>query len=573
MPLAKGTRLGPYEISAPLGAGGMGEVYRARDSRLGRDVAIKVLTAGTSNDPERLRRFEQEARAASALNHPNILVLYDVGTETSAPYVVTELLEGETLRARMTAGALSVRKAIDYARQIAHGIRAAHNKGIIHRDLKPENLLVTTDARIKILDFGLAKLKLTDSFGVTTATQSAAGSVVGTVGYMAPEQVRGEPVDSRADLFAFGAVLYEMLEGKRAFRDETPADTLSAILNKEPGEFTPRVPALPPELDRIVRRCLENNPEERFQSASDLAFALDVLSTASTARVEPGKATESRAPRRLWAAGGALLLLFAALAGSSFFAGKRSERRDPPSFQQLTFRRGTIYAARFVADGHTLVYGAEWGGKPLEVFSTRIGSPESRSLFQNASILAMSRGGDIAIALRGPGKEYGVMGGTLARAPLAGGSAREIVADVGWADWAPDGQNVAIVRNVGGQDRLEFPAGKVLYSTSGSITHPRISPAGNLIAFLHHPAGGGDMAGSLVTVDFGGRSRTLSSDWGVIEGLAWSAAGDERSGSLPVPSTLHRRCARCLLRGRCEFCSECLETWFFRTFPRMDAFC
>lgn len=280
--LRKGTRVGEYEIQSLLGAGGMGEVYRARDLRLHRDVAIKVLPAFVSSDPERLRRFEQEATAAAALNHPNILAVYQMGTHGGAPYLVSELLEGETLREQIRRGPLAVRKATDYAVQIARGLAAAHEKGIVHRDLKPENLFVTKDGRVKILDFGLAKLtqqsRYSEQSAPTVSKGTEAGVVMGTVGYMAPEQVRGQAADHRADIFAFGAILYEMLAGKRAFQKPTSAETMTAILNEEPPGMSQVVPNVPPALQRVVHRCLEKNAEQRFQSASDLAFALESFS-------------------------------------------------------------------------------------------------------------------------------------------------------------------------------------------------------------------------------------------------------------------------------------------------------
>ena len=284
MLLTTGTRLGPYEILTPLGAGGMGEVYRARDPRLGRDVAVKVLPSAYSADPERLTRFEQEARAAAALNHPNILAVHDVGQHADSPYIVTELLEGETLRQRVTGGALPEREAVEFAVQIAHGLAAAHAKGIVHRDLKPENVMITRDGRAKILDFGLAKLTQPDSASVvasalpTTPGLTQAGAVFGTVGYMAPEQVRGQPVDARTDIFAFGVVLYQLVAGARAFRRETAAETMTAILKDDPPALDD-ASRVAPNLKRIVDRCLAKNPNLRFQSASDLAFALDTLAS------------------------------------------------------------------------------------------------------------------------------------------------------------------------------------------------------------------------------------------------------------------------------------------------------
>ncbi|HEV8368020.1 MAG TPA: protein kinase [Pyrinomonadaceae bacterium] len=287
MGVVAGSRFGPYEIVSPLGAGGMGEVYRARDTRLGREVALKILPASFADDKTRLNRFRQEACAAGALNHPNILVIYDVGADDSAPYVVSELLEGETLRQRMAGAALPQRKAIDYSQQIAFGLAAAHDKGIVHRDLKPENLFITKDGRLKILDFGLAKLAQINDGEIKTdvptrRVDTDPGIVLGTVGYMSPEQVRGQVVDHRSDIFAFGAILYEMLSGKRAFHAGSPAETMSAILKEDPPELSATNRTIPPALERLVHHCLEKSPEERFQSARDLAFDLQALSGTSS---------------------------------------------------------------------------------------------------------------------------------------------------------------------------------------------------------------------------------------------------------------------------------------------------
>ncbi len=323
MTLASGSRLGPYEIVSPLGAGGMGEVYRAKDPRLGREVAIKVLPASFSQDPDRLRRFEQEARAASALNHPNILTIHDVGTHGGEPYVVSELLEGETLRERLGGSALSARKAVDYGIQTAEGLAAAHEKGIVHRDLKPENLFLTKDGRVKILDFGLAKLTRPEvpsgpQTEVPTATAGTEpGLVMGTVGYMSPEQVRGQAADHRSDIFAFGAILYEMLTGKRAFHRVSAADTMSAILKEDPPDLSQTNRDIPLGLERVVRHCLEKNPEQRFHSAHDLAFDLEALSDVSTptpAAAGLRAMTRPRARILLWAAG--LAAALAALAAA-----------------------------------------------------------------------------------------------------------------------------------------------------------------------------------------------------------------------------------------------------------------
>src|SRR6266536_1121573 len=319
MTLSSGARLGPYEILAPLGAGGMGEVYRAKDPRLGREVAIKVLPASFSQDADRLRRFEQEARAAGILNHPNITAVYDIGTHEGAPYVVQELLEGETLRSDLVGGKFSPRKAIDYALQIAHGLSAAHEKGIVHRDLKPENVFVTRDGRVKILDFGLAKLTHAEEGSLATSLPTATagtepGVVLGTLGYMSPEQVRGRPADARSDIFSFGAILYEMLSGKRAFHRETAADTMSAILREEPEDLSSTNRQVPPALDRIIHHCLEKNPEARFHSAHDLAFQLQFPATGDASGIAAAPALKRRMPPALLAMGAIVLVLAAAVA-------------------------------------------------------------------------------------------------------------------------------------------------------------------------------------------------------------------------------------------------------------------
>ena len=338
MTLPAGTRLGPYEVLAPLGAGGMGEVYRARDSRLKRDVAVKVLPPSYAKDPDRLRRFEREAEAAGALNHPNITAVYEFGTHDGSPYIATELLEGETLRARLAEGAIPVRKAADYAIQIAKGLSAAHEKGIVHRDLKPENLFVTPDGRVKILDFGLAKLALADEpEGQRTDLPTASigtepGVVLGTLGYMSPEQVKGKPADARSDIFALGTILHEMVSGQRTFQRGSAAETMSAILKEEPPDLSSTNRNVPPGLERVVRHCLEKSPEERFQSARDLAFDLEALSADSTSR---SGAAAAAAPKRRLRVAPALALLGLVLAGGLGYWVRdrkaRSRRRRPSS--------------------------------------------------------------------------------------------------------------------------------------------------------------------------------------------------------------------------------------------------
>jgi len=528
MTLAAGTKLGPYEIASPLGAGGMGEVYRARDTRLARDVAIKVLPAALSADAERLRRFEQEARATGALDHTNIVAIHDIGTHDGAPYVVTELLQGETLRERINGTALPARKAIEYGGQVARGLAAAHERGIVHRDLKPENLFVTHDGRVKILDFGLAKLKgieaLTDKETRAVGEGdpgTGAGTVLGTVGYMSPEQVRAQPVDHRSDIFSFGAVLYEMLSGRRAFRGASAVETMNAILKEDPPDLTATNRNLPPALERIVSHCLEKNPQERFQSARDIAFDLEALSGQSAQGVlaPPEEARPVRWLKPVAAAVAAVLI-----AAVSFLAGRRGTEPLPvPTFKPLTFRRGTVDTARFAPDGRTIVYAARWEGKPTEIFTTQPGSPESRSLdLPDTFLSGISPSGEMAVGLRRPPKP----GRTLARVPLGGGAPRDVLDNVNFADWGPDGSSFAVVRRSGSRLRLEFPIGKVLYETAGNIRECRVSPRGDRVAFTDQPIQG-DARGDVAVVDLSGKKTALAPGWEDLGGLAWSADGSE----------------------------------------------
>jgi eukaryotic-like serine/threonine-protein kinase len=535
MTIEAGTRLGRYEIRSKIGEGGMGEVYLARDEKLNRDVAIKVLPAAFSHDSGRLRRFEQEAQAASALNHPNILSVYDFGEHEGAPYVVSELLEGETLRDKLNGASVSQRKANDYASQLARGLAAAHARGIIHRDLKPENIFITEDGRVKILDFGLAKLiepigsSLAQTDVPTRRVNTDPGTVMGTVGYMSPEQVRGRAADHRSDIFSFGAVLYEMLSGKRAFRGDTAADTISAILKEDPPDLSETNKNISPILERVVRRCLEKNPAERFQSASDLAFDLENISGISG---QSTTAAMSAAPiptkPRAWpiVAIAALAIVIALIAGA-FFIGQQTSTSTPPIYHQLTFRRGTIFNAKFAPDGQTIVYSAAWGGNPSEIFSSRLGSTEARSLgLMNADVLSVSATGELAVLLNRHYLGQSVGRGTLARMPLEGGTPREILEDVQEADWAPDGTKLAIVRWVNGRNRLEFPIGKVLYETNGYLSWPRISPKGDMVAFMEHQIKYDDR-GWVVVVDLNGNKKTLTREWEGEEGLAWTPSGGE----------------------------------------------
>jgi Tol biopolymer transport system component len=532
MALGSGTKLGPYEIHSPIGAGGMGEVYRAHDSRLNRDVAIKILPESFSADPERLSRFAQESRAAAALNHPNILSIFDIGDVNGAPYVVSELLEGETLRDRLRGGALGTRKAIDYARQIASGLAAAHEKGIVHRDLKPENIFITSDGRAKILDFGLAKFTRPeiDQSGDAPTLQIAtdAGTVMGTVGYMSPEQVHGKATDARSDIFSFGAILYEMLSGKRAFHGESAVDTMSAILKQDPPDLSETNRSVSPALERIVRHCLEKNPAERFQSARDVAFNLEALTDISTSsrsggvRVLPAEET---AARRWRVPAIAAVLVLASWAGIYFLARGRAVTN--PTFHEITFRSGAIWDARFAPDGQTVIYGATWEGAPQELFSTRFDSTDSRPVgLPSAQILAISSKGEMAVSLHPAAYSAFTQAGTMARLSLAGGAPREVLDQVMWADWSADGQSLAVIRPGGGSGNvLEYPIGRVIYAPAAWASHVRFSPNGEFLAFADHIQSGDD--GRIVVIDQHGNRKTSSSFYSSVQGLAWSPNGKE----------------------------------------------
>jgi serine/threonine protein kinase len=504
----------------------MGEVYRARDPRLQRDVAVKVLPASFSADAQRLRRFEQEARAAASLNHPNILAVHDFGLHDGTPYIVSELLEGETLRSRLQTGALPVRKAVDYSLQITRGLGAAHDKGFIHRDLKPENIFITKDGRVKILDFGLAKLTQPAGDGVEAmqTVESAEGSIVGTVGYMSPEQVRGRTADARSDIFAFGAVLYEMLSGQRAFKGDSAADTITAILTKEPPELTQSNGQVPPALDRIVRHCLEKSPEERFQSARDVAFDLETISSVSSTAA--GQVTVATPRRKLWPRVIAGIAAVLALLAIGVLAGRKTV--PPPSvplYRQLTFRRGTIMNGRFAPDGQ-IVYAARWDGNPAEVFTASTETRGSASTgIHGADVQSISRSGELLLVLNRHVVFAFARPGTLARSPRSGFAPRPILDDVQDADWGPDGSNIAVTRYVDRRFRLEYPIGKVLYETNGWISFPRVSPKGDMVAFLDHPVFGDD-GGSVAVVDLAGHKRTLSHTYPSTQALSWAKDGE-----------------------------------------------
>jgi Tol biopolymer transport system component len=522
-----GQVIGHYRVIEKIGSGAMGEVFRARDERLGRDVALKLIRPASNENPDHLRRFELEARAAASLNHPNIVAIYDVGFTDGIPYIVCELLEGKTLRKLLLEGALSVRLTVDYALQISQGLIAAHDRRIVHRDLKPENLFVTIDGRLKILDFGVAKLQPTPEEAGRTVeewtTVTKSGAVVGTVAYMSPEQLRSKAVDHRSDIFSMGAILYEMLTGHRAFQGETEVDTMTAVLLEEPPEVNLEQASIPVSFQQIVRHCLEKNPENRFQSARDLAFALETLSDASPTRTKRSASVRPRVRALPWALAGVFMLATVLLLGMRW-----QGRAQPPAYHRVTFEKGTIYSARFAPDFRSIVYGAAWNGRPKQLYSTVANSllPQPLTL-TDAILLAVSRSGDLALTLRSArGAHLLTQGGTLATAPLAGGSPREVLNNVSSADWDANNE-LAVVHHTDGRDHIEYPIGHSLYQSSrGTISHLRLSPRGDKIAFMDHPMQWDD-GGYVDVIDLQGHVRVLSPQWDSEDGLAWSPDGRE----------------------------------------------
>ena len=478
--LTRGTRIGVYEILDPLGAGGMGEVYRAFDPRLKREVAIKVLLGESSDD--RMARLEQEARVAGSLNHPHIVTVFDIGAHDGRPFVVLELLHGETLRNRFSADRVRRSVAVmDIAVQIARGLAAAHAKGIVHRDLKPENVFIVDGGHVKILDFGLAQRRpgVGSESATTAGVHTETGVVLGTAGYMSPEQVRGASVDMRSDLFSFGIILYELLSGINPFRRKTGVESLTAILNDEPPDLATAVGDVSSPLARIVHRCLQKEPDDRFQNASDLAFALHALSSSTT----PANAAPVRTRRGFWTAVGVAAVLV--LAGAAI-AWRRADT-EPPAFEQLSFRRGWVDSARFGPDGATVVYSGAFDGERPSVYMGRVGSRESRSLdLPSGLLLGVSPASELAMAigstqLSGSARRVG----TLARVPLAGGAPREVQGSILWGDWSPDGSELALVRQLpSGHQQLEYPAGRAIERSDSQITYIRVSPSGDRIALL-----------------------------------------------------------------------------------------
>lgn len=562
MSRSPGDKVGPYEVISLLGAGGMGEVYRASDPRLVREVAIKVLREQDEHDPVRLRRFEQEARAAAGLNHPNVVVVHDFGLDGETPYIVSELLVGRPLRERLREGQPSRREALSIGAQIAAGLAAAHQAGLVHRDLKPGNVQLLDDGRVKIFDFGLT-VRDPARTGAPDSTMTSSGAVIGTPAYMAPEQVRGHHADHRSDLFALGTILYEMLSGERAFTGDSLDEVGMAILHCDP-------PDLPdPVLNNVVRRCLEKNPDDRFQSASEVAFLLETLAISPSSGGPRHLEPPTRSVRRRLTLAAVILLSAALLAAEliaargaghaphhAVAAGRPDTSPAGPQFERLTWRRGNVSSARFAPDRQTVVYSAAWEQDPYDLYSLIPGQRDSRQIMgPGVQLEAVGRAGQLAVAHDLRPQLWGAAhSGTLARTHLSGGEPRDLADDVIAADWLPDGQLVIVRdrRDAPTRERystIEWPLGNTVYRSEGTIATLRVSPSGKWVAAVEWLADSHGPIVYVLLVSPDGSHRHLGHSWAMIQGLAW--AGDDEVWFAASPSQNADRSLRAVtLDGR-----------------------
>ena len=531
--LKAGYCIGPYQVVTLIGAGAMGQVYRARDTRLNRDVALKVLPEVSELDSDRMARLKREAQMLAALNHPNIAAIYGFEESQGRHALVLELVDGPTIADLVARGPMALADAVGLARQIADALEAAHDKGIIHRDLKPANIKVTGSGVVKVLDFGLAKVwdgAVGAPFAASpTLTATALGecAILGTPAYMSPEQARGRPLDKRTDIWSFACVLFEMLTGRTAFGGETISDTLARVLERE-VDWDALPASCPPRIRDLLHRCFRKESNRRLRDIGDARLELDEVG-APTARTDDiervGLTNRAIVKSRLFQSAAAVAVAALAIAAVALMSGEDAQVSQP-TFRQLTFRHGSLRGARLARDGLTTVYSAAWMGTPLDVYVIRPESVQSGAIgLPEAGIFSVSPKGDLAVAL-GCRLNWGECIGTLAQVPITGGVPRELVKDVHGADWSPDGQSLVVVSFAGGRYRLEHPIGKVLYEPSGWITSARIAPKGERIAFLDHPRLG-DIGGSVAILDPAGKKVTLSSGWKALQGLAWSGSGNE----------------------------------------------